>query len=201
MLLSVPDQQRLSETGASCHQARMSAGLRVAGMQRKDLLRRKLGNAEPVRFKVVDERDMRDGERLDQIARIQHPGQVGQLQAPIANRSRATEAGRNDILALSCIGSIASRETVFTTSSRLANSCAGNFWSRIGCRRPSVKLYSARWTFVPPTSPARIIYLSSKVPVEPEFAGAGSLAAAAASSKRVSCPLAGRMSCDGWVSG
>src|ERR1700723_3117745 len=96
VLLAVPDQQRFAEPCARRYQPCMPACIRVAGMQREDALRRKLGDAVPVRFEVVDQKNMLDPKRLDQITRIQCPGQVRQLQATIADRPGNTEARCKD---------------------------------------------------------------------------------------------------------
>ena len=79
----------------------MPRGLRIAVVQRKNALRRKLGNAVPVRFKVVYQGNMGNRKRLDQVARIQSPRQIRQFQTPIANRPWTAKTGRKYIAALS----------------------------------------------------------------------------------------------------
>src|SRR5271154_5650615 len=89
--LAIPDQKRLAQTSARRHQSSMPTCIRVPGVQCKDALRCKLRDAVSIRFQVVDQKDMLDLQRLDQIARIQRPRQVRQLQPAITDRSGNTK--------------------------------------------------------------------------------------------------------------
>jgi hypothetical protein len=151
--LGVPDQQRLTQAGAGGDQATVPDGARVARLQRADALRSKLRDAVAVGLQIVDQEDVLDAERAAQIARIQRPGQVSQLQAAVAYWAGAAEAGGYDFFLLARV--IAQER--LDDGVELENSCAGNFWSRTGASRPPEKLYKARCTLVPPTSPARIM--------------------------------------------
>ncbi len=89
MRLAVPDQQRLAQPRTRRDQPSMSHCILVTFMQREDLLWCKFGDAISVRFQIVDQKNVLNRKRSRQIANIQRPRQVRQLQPPIADRARA----------------------------------------------------------------------------------------------------------------
>src|SRR5580698_1095028 len=85
-------------------------------------------------------------------------GRLVSLRRPLR-----TGPGQPKHAARICFFSSGSVRKSLTTSSSEANWPAGYLWSRTGTRRPASKLKSARWTLVPPTSPARIMEISAKL--------------------------------------
>ena len=91
---------------------------------------------------------------FSQIAFIQRPGQVGQLQPAVAHRPGAAKACGDDLFpgAPAC-----SSETPLPPIQRAVTPAPETCVRAPAPAGRLAKLYSARWTFVPPTSPARII--------------------------------------------
>ena len=139
--VAVPDEQGLAEAGAGGDEAAVADGGGVAFVQGEDAVGGELGDAVAVGFEVVDEEDVLDAERVWQVADVEGPGEVGELEAAVADGAGAAEAGGDDLVGL--VGLRRRRSSArnsWTTSSSEANSPAGNLWSRTGWRRPASKL-------------------------------------------------------------
>ncbi len=55
-----------------------------------------LGDAVPVCFKIVDEKDVLDVEGIGEVADVELPREVGELDAAVSHGSGAAEAGGDD---------------------------------------------------------------------------------------------------------
>jgi hypothetical protein len=87
--------------------------IRVTWMQRVNLIRSKLRNAVTIGFKIIDKEDVLDRERSREIAHIESPWQIRQLQSAIAHRSWEAKTRRKNIRAVYSDGaSIARQEFV-----------------------------------------------------------------------------------------
>src|ERR1700743_119361 len=100
MFAAVPDQQRLRESCAGCEQACMPACIRIAGMEGEEAFGCKFGDAVAVRFEIVDQKYVGNAERFDQVALVQCPRQIGQLQTAVTDWARTTKAHSDDLIRL-----------------------------------------------------------------------------------------------------
>ncbi len=96
--LAVPDEERLAEAGAGGDEALVAAGVGVAGVEGEYLVGRELGDAVAVGLEVVDEEDVRDAERVLEVAAVEGPGKIGELEAAVADGAGDAEAGGGDVL-------------------------------------------------------------------------------------------------------
>src|SRR5258708_7096387 len=113
VLFAVPDEERFAEAGACGDETAMSGGVWVAGLEGEDALRCEFGDAVAVGFEVVDEEDVPDRERLRKIADVEGPGQVGELEAALADRAGEAEAGGEGIFFFVCTGAVLPGQHLF----------------------------------------------------------------------------------------
>ncbi len=174
----------------------MATRVRGAGVQGEYAFGRKLRDTVPVRFQIIDQKNVRNPERSLQIALVQHPGKIRQLQPSIANRARTAKTCRDNLILLLIAGG---KELVHHVVEAGKLVCGKLLVA--DCLQPAIGKVVKLKVDLGATYITSKDHRSSRVPVESESAGAGSLAAADRSSKSASLPFAGRMICDGYVSG
>lgn len=147
--VGVPDEQGFAEAGAGGDEAAVADGGEVGLVQGEDAFGRELGDAVAVGLEIVDEEDVLDVEGPGEVADVEVPGEVGELDAlsrtgPGQPKQAATTPwsalGLDGLPASATDALGSSARNLRTTSSRVACSAAGNFWSRTGLSLPPSKL-------------------------------------------------------------
>ncbi len=160
----------------------------------ENLFGREFRDAVAVGYEVVDEEEVRDVEAGRQLARVEHPGKIGEPQTAAAHWTGNTEAGRGDF-GVGAFGEEAGHD--FLKPAVLVGGVAlianVNQLAVLERIQREVNLGAADVT-------GENHLAISKLPA-PFAPGVGRWAAAAESSRNSSRPFCGWMSCEGRVSG
>ena len=95
--LAVPEQARLAEAGARRDERAVPAGVPGPLVQGHEVAAPEQADAVGVRDQVVDEADAREAQALRHVPGVDHPGEVGGLAAPVADRAGDAEGGPGDL--------------------------------------------------------------------------------------------------------
>ena len=119
--VAVPDEERFAEAGAGGDEAGVAFGVGRAGVKGEDLVGGQLGDAVAVGFEVVDEEDVLDAERLREVADVEGPGEVGELEAAVADGAGTPKQAARMSSRFAAGVSASAVRNLLTTSSRLVN--------------------------------------------------------------------------------
>src|SRR5882724_5339471 len=103
---AVPDEDRLTKTGAGSKQCARSAGLRYTRIQNAEILGCKVLEAVAGGSQIIQENDIGDGHFLNERRSVDDPGKIRGSHAAVDNRAGNAKAGGGDAFAAQMIGGL-----------------------------------------------------------------------------------------------